>query len=134
MPGRRPGRQELRAHRVHDRLQEILNRYFSQRLLNVAQPDDVDRDVDVTGLFGDAIHIRVDGLFVQGVHDGCLRYAAARADVAGNLVELGLGVTGEEDRGSLAGKGAGDGAADRATCAIHDSDFVLQQHIYSSLV
>src|SRR5436190_23313584 len=125
MPGRRPGRQELRPHRVHDRLKEILKRYFSQRLLNVAQPDDVERDVN-TCLPGHCIYIRVNGLLVEGIYDGCLGYAAIRADVLCDLVDLRLGMTREEDLCPLAGEGAGDRTADRATRAIHDGGFVFQ--------
>jgi hypothetical protein len=59
-PGRRPGRQELGAHRVGDRLEKVLDRYLRQRFLDVSVADDVERDIDGSDLFGDRIHIGID--------------------------------------------------------------------------
>ena len=84
VPGGCPGRQELRPHRGRDRLQEILNRYLSQRLLDVSVRDDVERDIDRAGLLDHRIDIRVNRPLVEGIDDGGVGYAAIRADLVGD--------------------------------------------------
>jgi hypothetical protein len=61
------------------------------------------------------------------------RYAAIRADLAGDLVELRLGATSEENPGPLAGKGTGHCTADRTARAVDHGNLVLQQHSQSVL-
>jgi hypothetical protein len=61
----RLGGQEVRPHRVGDRLQEVFGRDLGQRLLDVAVADEVERDVEAPGLHCHSVDVGVDGLLVE---------------------------------------------------------------------
>ena len=123
---RRPRGQELRPRRGCDRLKEILSRYLQQWLLDIAVGDQVERDIDRAGLPDQRVDIRVNRPLIEGIDDRGVRDAAIRANLAGKHVQLGAGAAGQEDAGSLARKGAGHRAADRAARAIDHRNLVLQ--------
>jgi hypothetical protein len=116
----------MRAHRVRDRLKEILHRNLNQRLLDVSVPNGVERNINGPGLLDHRTNILVNSPLVEGVYDGGVRYAAIRADLVGDYLQLRLGATGEEDPGTLAGKGTGHCTADRTARAVDHGNLVLQ--------
>ncbi len=126
----RPGGQEVRPHTGRDGSSEVLERHLHQRKpLHVSERDQVEGDVDAPGLAGHSVDIRVDGLLIERVDAGGLGHAAGRADLSGDLVELGPGASGQEDPGPFAGEGAGHRRADRAARSVDHSGLALQQHV-----
>src|SRR5258707_1283423 len=59
---------------------------------------------------------------------GAAAGAAGGTDLVGQRLELRPGPTRKKYAGTLAGKRAGDGAADRSASAVDDGDFIVQQH------
>jgi hypothetical protein len=74
--------------------------------------DEVEGDVDAPGPRSHSIGMLIDRHLVERIDLRRLSHASRGADLLGNLVELCLGATGEEDLGSLSGEGTGDRATD----------------------
>jgi hypothetical protein len=131
VPGGRRGGDELGLHGGGDGLEELLEGELPQRLLDVAQPDDVDRDVEPARLGDQAVDQVLHRPLVERVDHGGPRPAAAGTDLPGHRSQLRLRTTCELDQRTGSSEVARDGATDRAAGTIDHGDLVLEQHVSS---
>ena len=106
---------------------ELDKRHALDALLRNA--DGVEGDVDASGLRDHRAEMFFDRLLVQRIDTGGLGAAAGGDDVARDGIDRGKVASGQEDRCTLAGKGAGDRAADSACGSVDDGGFVVKQHV-----
>src|SRR5438477_13205970 len=125
MPRRCPGRQEVTAHRGHDRLQEVVNGDLLERLLDVTHRDQVEGDVDSARPVDNYVYKLVDRTLVERIDNAGVHRAATRLDLTGNRGELLRGSAREEDSSPFLREGAGHGSAN-GTAAVDDGDFLVE--------
>jgi hypothetical protein len=118
----------MRSHGLSDRLHEILEQDLGQRLLDVGVTDEVEGDIDLSGLPNHGIDETIDRPLVEGIDQGDLSSIPVRTDLSGDRLELGSGAPGQEDPGPFASERPRYSGTDRPTAAVDHGDSVFQQH------
>lgn len=114
---------------------ELLERHLGHRgAVLVRVRDQVEGDVDASGLCRHGVDMLIDRHLVQCVDFGRLGHPTGEADLLGDLLERRPGAASEEDLRPLAGEGPGDRAADRAAASVDHGVLLLEQHVDTSLL
>ena len=92
--------------------------------------DQVEGDVDATGIRGHGGGMLIDRVLVERVDLRRVDRSARGTDLPGDRLELRQCAAGEEDPGALAGERASNGAADRPAPSVDHGVLVLERHVY----
>jgi hypothetical protein len=126
-----PGGQERRSRGGLHRRHEVIDRHLGERdLVRVRVGDQVEGDVDVTGIRRHGGGVLIDRVLVERVDLRRVGRSPRGANLPGDRLELRRCAAGEEDPGALAGERAGNGAADRPAPSVDHGVLVLEQHVY----